>query len=224
MGNKKRMLKFEKPDWLNSLSDFFARSFRNRKAWLIAVIAVIILIGTYFILRPAIHRQIENRRIRKNILTCESLSGMSWCNSSLKCFKTDLEFCSDASNALISDLKNNTGVIFQDKGEGSFAWTKTLGNRETEDVNLKGEIYTVSGLKMEDVKRIETYLQSISKEERADKIDGLSGGLRGYYYGRLACTLDFRYKEMHTNEEGLVVPVTDSLNVKFKCGTFNPAR
>lgn len=202
---------------------FFSKLGKKEIIFIISIGAILFLMVIYYFLSSsAVEKKLSNwkasRQVAKMKDSCLKSSDFSWCKTSSKCIKPGIEFCADEVLKLVSDIKNNTGISFSDIGETNFAWSLSLGYRDDSDKNIKGEAYSAESLKLDDVKKVERYLESVSKLSLSNIADGVAGGLRGYNYRDLACVLDFRYKEMKNNEEGVVAPVSDNMNVRLKCG------
>ena len=196
---------------------------KRNKIFLIVVAGAIIIIVVFFVINsPERKRQAEAKqmayRLEKIKDDCSKSIGVFWCDTKQKCLKSDSGFCGDEVNKLVQDIKNNTGVALSDDGESNFTWNTNSGNRNDGEKNLTGEIFEANNLKLDDVKKVQDYLNTVAKIDKANEVDGPAGGLRGYSYNNLVCTLDFRYKEMKSSDDGTVIPASDNLSVKFKGG------
>ncbi len=195
--------------------------FKYRHILIALVVVLLLFFGIYYTLHSFSKRSIlENNKIlvKKNEKKCILYPEETWCVAQQKCLNPKLEFCRDATSKLVQKLEKNAGIAFTDEGKTNFIWNLKSKSGILSDKTVQGEIYGVSGVKLARIRSLESYLDSIAKLDKLNTVNGISGGLRGYYYNKLACTLDFRYREMRMNDKSVVVPVSDSLNVKFKCG------
>lgn len=159
----------------------------------------------------------KSAAISKHV-SCASTSSQIWCAATSKCLNPSVDFCADQTNAFVEKLKKTIGITLLDSGQSSFIWNLQNPGSQVSDINIHGELYETNGLSLSQVQMIQKYLDTAAKLSTLNTINGTSGGLRGYSLENMVCTLDFRYKEMRMNSQNKIVPVSDNLNVKLKCG------
>ncbi len=196
--------------------------FKNKKhliLWLILVSFLIIIGIFYFWINfSQKSNNIQQQKSADAQSICLSQAGHTWCLSEQKCLQSSTEFCNDAIVKLVSNISENTGINFVNQGKHNFAWSIKIAGQAVQDKSITGDEYVVNNIKLAEIKKIENYLSSVSNLDKANIVNGISGGLRGYRYYNLICSLNFRYRAMKINAQSAIVPVADSLNAKFSCG------
>lgn len=200
---------------------FHKEKYLSRKIWLVAVFVIAIVIVFVYVISGLSHRGKKTNIPPSQSQSCSSVSGQVWCSAKSKCLDAGTQFCPDKVIEFVKGLKNELGLNFSDKGEDTFVWNTQNPGSQVSSLNLRGEDYILEGANMEQVQVIEKYLNNKMKIDDLNAANGVSGGLRGYYNNDMVCVLDFRYQKMKVNLEGKVVPFSDSLNVKLKCGFLN---
>lgn len=160
--------------------------------------------------------------IRDNKKDCLKLENMDWCESSKQCFKTGSYFCPDGLSVLIKGLEGSSEAKLNNVGTSSFPWISNTEEKKVIESLINGYQYQ-GEMSLAQVKKMENFLETEAVLDIFNMANGVAGGLRGYYYQDFACVLDYRYKEMQEEKEGrgMMMPVSDLLVVKFKCGPLN---
>ena len=201
-----------------SVSNKLFNYFSKNKVIIIGLIILILAIAIIIFIPIISHNQELKRTKNNKNIACPSNSKQVWCAASQKCINPVLHFCADRTNNFVNNLNKSTGLELKNSGQTSIIWNIKNPHNQVTSTLVKGELYELGNLPYAQVLKIQKYLSSKGKLDDLNIINGLSGGLRGYRQGNLVCTLGFRYKEMHMNRKGKIVPVSDSLNVKLKCG------
>lgn len=152
---------------------------------------------------------------------CLGSAGYSWCVAKGKCLRVFEEWCADQARELVvNDLKEESGVKFQYQGESSFAWI-VFKNNQIANISLTGSYYKAENINREQFNKIEKYLRDNLESDKYNQADGVTGGLRGYISGYMACILNFAYPIVEKHENAPSIPNTDVVNVDIKCGFYN---
>jgi len=214
----------------------------NKTSVLVGVLGALILAGIgyfYFIVPSAeksvpADRQAANGRQQEESPADEPLAGSdadehgcigsagyAWCEGKSKCLRFFEEFCPDEAGKLAVEIKADTGIELASKGSTTFNWIVNYADEKTAGQDVDGVRYEAQGVSLEDVKKIEDYLNSIAEPDSFNLADGPEGGLRGYYYNYMACDLDFRRVGGRETPEGIAEPSGGNLDVALSCGYFN---
>lgn len=152
---------------------------------------------------------------------CLGSAGYQWCQATQACLRTFEEFCSDAVQSLVSDIEANVGVKLSRVGEKTLNWRVSSGTDKIL-LNIPAENYAASNLTKAQITAIDEYLSKAGQISIDNVADGVSAGLRGYYYNYMACTLNFQHNKLVENKSGMLEPEGDSFTVELTCGFFNP--
>lgn len=151
---------------------------------------------------------------------CIGSAGYSWCSAKQKCLRSFEEFCPDEASKLVNSIKEKSGVVLSNSGTTTFGWN--ISDRKIwKTVIISGVRYSAEKIKMADYEKIEKYLNDKYGMDIFNIADGVTGGLRGFYIGYMACDLSFKHEKMQNFPNAPSVPVGDSLNVDLDCGYFN---
>ncbi len=222
------------------MSGFGNQKFMKKTAAIIAIIAVLGMVGSAIYFYSGFNRQSgldnnapsgdqpadqEQNNTEEPVVGgdadehgCIGSAGYIWCAAESKCLRIFEEFCPDEAAELAAGIKANTGIELSDAGEAAFNWKVNLGDNKISDQEVKGVSYEAQGLKMDDITGIENYLDSVAEPDLYNVADGANGGLRGYQHNYMACILNFSPAEK--NQEAAQQP-EDNLAVKIECGYFN---
>ncbi|MCF7860182.1 hypothetical protein K9M09_00990 [Patescibacteria group bacterium] len=199
--------------------DFLSKMF-SKRLYFISALILLLIVSVYYFTRTSVLIPDKNAKKEeiKSKQECTRSVTSFWCESSKQCLDSADAFCADEINALIARMESSMNVTFNDLGRENFVWNLSNEHDLIEDTNVYGEIYVAQEMSMNKLESLQRYLEINLQASNENIINGISGGLRGYYLNNMVCTLDFRYKEMKVNAASLLVPVSDSLNVKFRCG------
>jgi hypothetical protein len=187
----------------------------------ILVVVVLVLVGYWGYGLYSAKNKVPLVGGDKDSHNCIGSAGYSWCEAKSKCLRVFEEFCPDAVATMVADIKNGTGMELTKVGDTEFVW-----NVE-EDRNFAGEkilglLYKNTNTKMTDYLKIEKLMSEKYTTDINNAADGVSGGLRGFTSGYMACLLGFNHNEIREYPNAPSEPVGDSLTVNLRCGYFNP--
>jgi len=151
---------------------------------------------------------------------CIGSAGYSWCEAKQKCLRVFEEWCADQARELINDIKEVSDTKLQYQKEEAFTWMVSKNNQIV-NITLNGSYYKVENINAEQFNKIDKYLRDNLEADKYNQADGISGGLRGYVSGYMACTLNFTYPNIEKHENAPSVPNTNIVNVDIRCGFYN---
>jgi len=151
---------------------------------------------------------------------CLGSAGYSWCEAKQKCLRVFEEWCADQARELINDIRDISDVKMQYQGEEAFAWM-IWKNNQIANISLSGSYYKVENINREQFNKIDKYLRDNLEADKYNQADGITGGLRGYVSGYMACVLNFTYPIIEKHENAPSVPDTNVVNIDVRCGFFN---
>lgn len=139
---------------------------------------------------------------------CIASAGYRWCAAEERCLRVFEEFCADTVEALVADIKAETGVALAPAGKSDFNWMVTQGE-DTADALIAGVRHRTTGTKA-DFESVERYLDGRLVSDTANLANGERAGLRGYRGEYLACDLGFSGPAQ-----------SEALAITLICGYFN---
>jgi len=151
---------------------------------------------------------------------CLGSAGYSWCEAKEKCLRVFEEWCADQATELIVDIREVSDTELKYQKEEAFAWM-IFKNNQIANISLTGSHYKAENINREQFNKIEKYLRDNLESDKYNQADGVTGGLRGYISGYMACTLNFVYPIVEKHENAPSIPNTDVVNVDIRCGFYN---
>jgi len=151
---------------------------------------------------------------------CLGPAGYTWCEAKQKCLRIFEEACDDTILEIASEIAAETGVNFENLGETNFDWLIEAED-ETQKLSLNGLEFRAKDVTQDDYNKVDEFFNANYENDNFNAAAGVMGGLTGYWAKYNACLVGYEFTKSHQDEQGMVIPETDTLDVYFKCAFLN---
>jgi hypothetical protein len=147
---------------------------------------------------------------------CLVSAGYQWCADQQKCLRTFEELCADEVIEIVQNLNAETGVELLSEKDGEFMWI-----REDSNLVIPSIVFAQKGLMYEDYQEVHAFLSENMEINIHNQADGVEGSINGYLFRYMACQSSFYYQNMKEDENGVLQPESEEIDIIFQCGFYN---